>query len=98
MPHGFDHGFADQSQCVGRGCRTPIDHPGYAAHPMIPAPRRVAHSVAGNSASVQATGRTLRLDNNPRLLGGMRILFFIRSLEVGGSQHQLAMLSEGLAL
>jgi glycosyltransferase involved in cell wall biosynthesis len=38
----------------------------------------------------------LRFDNNPRLLGGMKVLFFIRSLEVGGSQRQLAMLSEGL--
>src|SRR2546430_14600432 len=27
----------------------------------------------------------------------MKILFFIRSLEVGGSQRQLAMLSDGLA-
>jgi glycosyltransferase involved in cell wall biosynthesis len=39
----------------------------------------------------------LRFDSNPRLLGRMKVLFFIRSLEVGGSQRQLAMLSDGLA-
>src|SRR5207244_7908890 len=78
MPHGFDHGLADRSQCVGRSCRAPIDHPGYAAHPVNPALSRLEHVVASDSASVQ-DGDTLRFDNNLSLLGAMKVLFFIRS-------------------
>src|SRR5690242_19023632 len=101
MPHRFDHGLADRSQCVGRSRRTPIHHPGYATHPMNPAPRRVKHFVAGETASVQAKAGTrlarLAVRRQSTLIGGMKIVFFIRSLEVGGSQRQLAMLADGLA-
>src|ERR1700755_3403599 len=39
----------------------------------------------------------LRLGDDVRLVGGMKVLFFIRDLAVGGSQRQLAVLAAGLA-
>jgi glycosyltransferase involved in cell wall biosynthesis len=39
----------------------------------------------------------LQLGPNARLLAGMKVLFFVRDLAVGGSQRQLAVMAAGLA-
>src|SRR5712691_3169354 len=39
----------------------------------------------------------LQLGHNARLLAGMKVLFFVRDLAVGGSQRQLAVTAAGLA-
>ncbi len=39
----------------------------------------------------------LRVGPNARLVAGMKVLFFVRDLGVGGSQRQLALLAAGLA-
>ena len=39
----------------------------------------------------------LRLGDDVRLVAGMKVLFFIRDLAVGGSQRQLAVLAAALA-
>jgi glycosyltransferase involved in cell wall biosynthesis len=59
--------------------------------------RWISAEQASEGAKIAAVFRALRVGRDARSVSGMKVLLFIRSMVVGGSQRQLAMLARGLA-